>query len=155
MLKLSIHEKSFKNVSHFPYSKGYIFGERVFRNLWSLTSFITIENIFKKNFFYINIIKFEHISSFFFYHWNFPRKIIGSTSWMMMKFGSADVLLIFKYLLKSLTPRSTKIPLSLMCCFRNLSVLLFQVAGAELWKAVQALIYLSGLPSALPPSFRS
>lgn len=109
----------------------------------------------KKIFFYINIIKFEHISSFFFYHWNFPRKIIGSTSWMMMKFGSADVLLIFKYLLKSLTPRSTKIPLSLMCCFRNLSVLLFQVARAELWKAVQALIYLSGLPSALPPSFRS
>ena len=41
---------------------------------------------------------------------------------------------IFKSLLKSLTPESTKIPLrlGLICPFRNLSVLLFQVARAEL-----------------------
>lgn len=74
---------------------------------------------------------------------------------MMMKFGLAGVpLLIFESLLKSLTPKSTKIPLrlSLICPFRNLSVLLFQVARAELCKAIQALIYLACLFHFLPSS---
>lgn len=69
---------------------------------------LALLNVIKKNFFYLNIIKFEHISSFFFCHWNFPRKAIGSPSWMMMKFRSADVLFIFKSLLKSLTQNTFK-----------------------------------------------
>lgn len=133
-----------------------ILGERVCRNLWFWPRINIIETIFLKSFVYIDIIKFEHIPSFFFCHWNFPGKTIGSKSWM-----SHDAIWIswcppfnFKSLLKSLTLKSTKIPLRLsqMCPFRNLSVLLFQVVRSELWKAIQALICLPGLPSPLPPS---
>lgn len=63
-------------------------------------------------------------------------------------------LLIFKSLSKPLTPKSTEVPLrfSLICPCRNLSVLLFQVARAELWKAIPS-SHLSGQLLSLPPSF--